>query len=414
MVILPTFPSNRCKSYLSEGCLVQQTNIGPPGAIRLGTWLRSVFEHCDRQRRACWRTLGAAGIGGPVTPFRRIYSAPGFILREYESKSTTGPVLLAVPAPIKNADVWDLAPWASAVRRCQQQDIRVYLVEWTPPTADQADFGLAQYADRFIDDCVGAIAARTGNDRVLLAGHSLGGTLTAIYAALHPHRVVGLLLLAAPLHFGPTIGSFASAATIASNFMALTIDGGNVPGSLLSGCSFAADPVTFGWARCLDWLCSPADAEAIQTNLRVERWALAETAIARRLFDEVVQLLYREDQLTRGQLRIGIRRVAPTMVRVPLLCVLDRQCRVVPPESVLPFYYAVGSRDKCLLWHSRETGLSFQHVGVLVGSDAHRRIWPCIVDWLQACWRAPARGPVSTTSDSRTEIGSAVSALNAL
>jgi polyhydroxyalkanoate synthase len=250
---------------------------------------------------------------------------------------------------------------------------------------------LSQYADRFIDDCVGTITARTGNDRVLLAGHSLGGTLAAVYAALHPHRVAALLLLAAPLHFGPTIGSFASAATIAANFMALTIDGGNVPGSLLSGCSFTADPVTFGWARWLDWLCCPADAEPIQTNLLVERWALAETPIARRLFDEVVQLLYREDRLTRGLLRIGPRRVTPKMVRAPLLCVLDRQCRVVPPESVLPFFHAVGSRDKRLLWHSHETGLSFQHVGVLVGSDAHGRLWPSVVRWLRAHWRPCAR-----------------------
>ena len=364
---------------------VRQT-VGSAGRMQADTWLRTAFEQCDRQRRACWSNLGAAGIGGSTTPFRQVYSAPGFVLREYESNAT-GPVLLAVPAPIKNADVWDLAPWASAVRRCMQANIRVYLIEWTPPTAEQADFGLSQYADRFIDDCVGAITSRTAEDSVLLAGHSLGGTLAAIYSALHPYRVAALLLLAAPLHFGPSIGSFASAASIASTFMALAIDGGNVPGSLLSGCSFAADPVTFGWSRWLDWLCCPADAQAIQTNLRVERWALAESPIARRLFDEVVQLLYREDRLTQGQLRIGIRRVAPRMVRAPVLCVLDRQCRVVPPEAVLPFYQAVGSADKRLLWHSREIGLGFQHVGVLVGAEAHGRLWKLIVDWLRSQWQ---------------------------
>jgi polyhydroxyalkanoate synthase len=169
--------------------------------------------------------------------------------------------------------------------------------------------------------------------------------------------------------------------------VALTVDDGNVPGSLLSVCSFAADPVTFGWSRWLDWLCCPFDAQAIQSNLRVERWTLAESPIARRLFDEVVQLLYREDQLTRGQLRVGVRRVAPEMVRSPVLCVIDRHCRVVPPKAVLPFYQAVGSANKRLLWHSRETGLDFQHVGVLIGRDAHRRLWPCIVEWLQTCWR---------------------------
>ena len=196
--------------------------------------------------------------------------------------------------------------------------------------------------------------------------------------------------------------------------MALTIDGGNVPGSLLSGCSFAADPVTFGWARGLDWVCCLANAQAIRTNLLVERWALAEAPIARRLFDEVVRLLYREDQLTRGRLRVGIRRVGPKMVRAPLLCVLDRPCRVVPPESVLPFYNAVGSEDKRLLWHSRETGLSFQHVGVLVGSQAHLRLWPSIVDWLHECWRARAPASVDGTIDRRRGTCLAAPGLNGL
>jgi polyhydroxyalkanoate synthase len=353
--------------------------------------LRTVFEQCDRQRRACWDALNTRGILGPETPYRRILAAPGFVLREYQSNCAAGPVLLAVPAPIKNADVWDLAPWASAVRRCQQRHIRVYLIEWTPPTAEQADFGLSHYADRFIDICVRAIAARTGNDRLLLAGHSLGGTLAATYAALHPDRVAALLLLAAPLHFGPTVGSFASASKIARKFMVYMVGGANVPGSLLSGCSFAADPVTFGWARCLDWLSCPADATAIETNLRIERWALAESPIAWRLFDEVVKFLYRENRFTRGKLRIGSRRAGPKMVRAPLLCVLDKHCRVVPPESVLPFYNAVRSSDKRLLWHLRETGLSFQHLGVLVGSRAHAQLWPEIIDWLHSCWRVRSR-----------------------
>ena len=247
-------------------------------SIELSMWLRNAFEQFDRQRRVCWQMLGTVGISGPATPYRYIYSAPGLALREYDGDRATGPVLLAVPAPIKNADIWDLAPWASAVRRCQQENIRVYLIEWTPPRNDQKDFGLSQYADQFIDDCVGTIAERTGHDRVLLAGHSLGGTLTAIYSALHPDRVAALVLLAAPLHFGPKIGSLTSAAAIASKLMTRMINGGNVPGSLLSGCSFAADPVTFGWARCLDSSC-PSDAQVIQTNLRVERWALAETPI---------------------------------------------------------------------------------------------------------------------------------------
>jgi polyhydroxyalkanoate synthase len=350
-------------------------------------WLASVFEQFDQQRRACRCLLGAWGIGGPATPSRVVLSSSGFVLREYEGGSRKSPVLLAIPAPIKNADVWNLAPWASVVQRCQQAHIRVYLIEWSPPRADQTHFGLSHYAHRAIDDCLTAITARTANRRVLLAGHSLGGTLTAIYAALHPERVAALVLLAAPLNFGPQIGAFAAASAIASTAATRIVEDGNVPGSMLSASSIAADPVTFGWERWLDWLCCPADLQSIHTNLRVERWALAETPVARHLFEEVVESLYRENRLMRGTLRCDGRRVAPEMVQAPLLCVVDRRCRVVPPQAVLPFVAAAGSSEKRILWHSRETGLCFQHVGVLVGAGAHRYLWPAILHWLQAQWR---------------------------
>jgi polyhydroxyalkanoate synthase len=69
-------------------------------------------------------------------------------------------------------------------------------------------------------------------------------------------------------------------------------------------------------------------------------------------------------------------------VTAPLVCVLDTRCRVVPPDAVLPFYQAAGSTDKTLLSYDGDVGVSLQHVGVLVGRNAHARLWPQIVRWI--------------------------------
>jgi polyhydroxyalkanoate synthase subunit PhaC len=50
------------------------------------------------------------------------------------------------------------------------------------------------------------LARETGQMRVVLAGHSLGGTLAAIFPSLHPERVRGLALLEAPTKFGRDAG----------------------------------------------------------------------------------------------------------------------------------------------------------------------------------------------------------------
>jgi polyhydroxyalkanoate synthase len=163
---------------------------------------------------------------------------------------------------------------------------------------------------------------------------------------------------------------------------------GNVPGSVLSGVSFVAAPATFGWARWLDWFSSLADYEAMQTHLRVERWACDEMPLAQRLVEEVVELLCREDRFMQGTLLVGGKWAVPERVQAPVLSLVDARCRLVPPEAVLPFLQAVRSADTKLLWYQGDTGVSLQHVGLLVGRQAHQQLWPEVMHWIHTHWKA--------------------------
>jgi polyhydroxyalkanoate synthase subunit PhaC len=118
-----------------------------------------------------------------------------------------------VPAPIKRAYIWDMLPRVSVVRRYLENHLQVYLIQWEPPSDTEKRFGLAEYADSLILRCLDAIRAETGQERVLAAGHSLGGTLAAIFSALHPEQIQALALLASPLHFGPDVGTFGTMIT---------------------------------------------------------------------------------------------------------------------------------------------------------------------------------------------------------
>jgi polyhydroxyalkanoate synthase len=116
----------------------------------------------------------------------------------------------------------------------------------------------------------------------------------------------------------------------------------------------------------------------------VERWTLDESALPQRLFEEVVEHLYREDRFLRGTLQIGDKYAKPDRVTAPLLSVVDRRCVIAPRAAVIPFHQAVRSTDKRLLWYDGDTGVAFQHVGMLVGRNAHQRLWPAIIRWVQA------------------------------
>jgi polyhydroxyalkanoate synthase len=340
-------------------------------------------EQMDRMRRVHGMWLDLAGFAPKETAFRILHTEPGIRLRCYGDLARDAPALLIVPAPIKRAYIWDLAPAVSVVRHCLAEGMRVYMVEWTLPDGTVNRFGLTEYADRLLAACVDAIEFDCGRGQVILAGHSLGGTLAAIFSCLHPERIRALVLLEAPLHFGGSAGKFAPLVGAVSDATFIGEAFGNVPGSFLNLMSVAAAPSEFHLQRCMDFSLSVQDRATFESYMRVERWMHDEFPLPGKLFTEVVEQLYREDRLMQGALDIAGRRVGPRDLDVPLLNVVDPRSGVIPPQSILPFHRAASGSPKKVLYYGGDVGVAIQHVGVLAGANAHRRLWPEIFGWLK-------------------------------
>ncbi|MBI2312715.1 MAG: alpha/beta hydrolase [Betaproteobacteria bacterium] len=338
------------------------------------------FEQMDRSRRLQGAMFDALGLGPVETPSRVVLSKPCVTLKAY-GDNAAGPAALLVPAPIKRAYIWDLAPELSAVRRCLDGGLRVYLAQWEAPGEEQQQLGLDDYCERLPLACVEAIERETGERSVFVLAHSLGGTLATLFAALHPERVRGLALFASPIRFGPGIGIFGQLVSAVHGTREFLDRGGNFPGSFLSMVSYLAAPETFGWERQADWIASLADPGAMRSHLLVQRWTLDEMPLARRFCEEVVEWLLRENRFMGNRLEIGGAKARPEDVQAPLFCVADRRCKVVPPEAVVPFYERAAG-DKRLLWYGGDTGVALQHVGMLVGESAHRSLWPDVLQWV--------------------------------
>jgi polyhydroxyalkanoate synthase len=317
-----------------------------------------VLGRLDQARRRTGQVLDAVGAGPRPTPSTILLDARGFRLHRFGEPAGGAPAVLLVPAPIKRWYIWDLAPDVSVVRRCLEHGLRVYLVEWTPATREESGFGLDDYAGGMLTDCIAAVADDSGQPRVRLVGHSLGGTLAAICAARRPDLVAALILLEAPLTFGAKAGAFAPVVALAPHAAWLATPQRPVPGSLLNLVTGVAAPVTFHVARYADLALSLPNPTALRTHVRVQRWTLDEFPLPGRLFEEVVERLYRRDELMAGTLSIGGRRVGPASLTAPTLSVINPLSRVIPPESIVPFHEAAASRTKRLLRYYGDVGVA--------------------------------------------------------
>ena len=340
----------------------------------------------DEARRAQGRVLDRLGFGPEPRPSRTVWRWRGWHLIAYQPPNRRQGAILIVPAPIKAAYIWDLTPGSSAVERLSSAGLQVYMVVWLRPEADDQSMGLAQYAGAALGECLATIRAETGQTQAFLAGHSLGGTLAAIFASLNPDRVRGLIELEAPMEFGS--GRMEAAVASGPPLSVIGASFGNVPGTFLNLASAYADPMSFGAQPWLDWLASSASAKSNRLHWQVRRWTLDETPMARRLFEEVGEMLYRENRFAHRRLRVAGRLADPRAIDMPILAVLDPRSRLVPPSSVEAYRSRTGSTDVQVLEYFGDAGVMLQHIGVLVGKNAHETIWPRIADWLQNAQRS--------------------------
>ena len=347
----------------------------------LDTLRMAHFAMTDRLRRAQGDTLDALGLGPRECAFQLISSAPHWRLRAYNGGPDGAPPLVMVPAPIKRPYIWDLTPSLSAVRYCLHRGFRVHLIEWTPPDS-KGGAGLDAYSGDAIAACVATISTQANGAMPFLMGHSLGGTLAAIYCALEPASVRGLVLLGAPLCFEQASSRFRDA--LVNLVPAELSETDVVAGSLLSQVSAAASPDTFLWSRWMDAALSLTDPTAMDIHARVERWTLDEVALPGKLVSEIVQWLYRENRFCRGALSVVGRTVGPASVRTPTLAIVNTADEVAPLASVAPFINNMPTKDARIIEYPGEIGVGLQHLGMLVGREAYARVWPQIITWLNA------------------------------
>ena len=342
-------------------------------------FIQSLFGMADILRRAQGNAVDAFGLGPRECAYRVAALGPYWQLRDYGGHEASYSLII-VAAPIKRPYIWDIAPAASVIGYCLRQGLRVYLLEWLPASRHSDNHGLRGCA-LAISDCIAKVSTEGQGTKPFLIGHSLGGTLAAIYAATAPTTIRGLVLLAVPLCFQPQQSQLRDA--LVSLVPPTLSDMDPFPGSLLSHVSALASPGTFIWSRMMDAALSLTDHYAMEMHARIERWTLDEIALPGKLAHQILEWLYRENRLCRGVLQIGETLAAPSNLSVPTLAIVNMADEVAPLASIKPFTDAMPRTNVRVIEYPGEVGVCLQHLGILVGRQARMTVWPDIISWLK-------------------------------
>ncbi|MFB6281750.1 MAG: PHA/PHB synthase family protein [Haloferacaceae archaeon] len=346
---------------------------------------RQAFERAteavERGRVAPDRIGTAVDVEVGTTPSEVVYRENKLELHRYDPEAVGaerehGTPLLIVYALINRPYILDLQPDRSVVRRLLEAGFVVYMIDWGEPSQLDTALGLDDYVNRYLVDCVDAVRRREGVDAVHLLGYCMGGTMSAMYAALHPETVRTLGLLAAGLCFDGDGGvlelwgdeAYYDPGTVAETF-------GNVPAEFLDVGFALMDPVENYVSKYVNLYENLDDEEFVETFARMERWLGDGIDVAGTVYREFLTEIYQENALYRNDLTVGGEDVDLGALDLPILQVVGEYDHLVPPEASTPFNDRVPSDDVTTM--AFPTG----HIGLSVSGSAHGELWPDVAAW---------------------------------
>jgi poly(3-hydroxyalkanoate) synthetase len=297
-------------------------------------------------------------------------------LRDFAVAPEGRVTLICAPFALHAASIADFAPGHSLVAALLGSGLaRVFVTDWRSADADMRFFSIDTYlADLnvLVDELGGSVD---------LVGLCQGGWMALVYAARFPAKVRKLVLAGAPIDIAAGDSGLSRAAheTSLAVFREL-VDLGH-------GRMLGRHALRFWGPACRE---TDAIQEALQSpepresgsfrklEARFSDWCASTVDLPGTFYLEVVERLFKENQLTEGRFTALGKTIDLADVQSPIFLLAARDDQVVPPPQVFAAEHLVGTP----VHQVRKVIAPCGHLALFMGFDALRNIWPPIARWL--------------------------------
>jgi len=308
-----------------------------------------------------------------TTPNRVALELATMHLRDCSRERSGQPVLVCAPYALHRALIADFAPGHSVVGSLQDGGIgRIYLTDWRSAKPDMRYLSIDSYLGD-LNVAVDEIGAP-----VDLVGLCQGGWLSLLYAARFPAKVRRLVLVGAPVD----LSIESSLSRLTRNAPDVVYDqlvargGGNVSGGEMLRL-WSKPPNRDDIAAALQRDLSDEDGAALLA--RFERWNAETLDLPGTYYLEIVNRIFRENQIAGGSFKALGRTVDLKDVKAPVFLLAGLDDDVVPAAQALATAGLLGTPPAFIAAASEPSN----HLGLFMGARTHAHAWPRIAEWLR-------------------------------
>ena len=329
--------------------------------------LPTLWERCQRVRKG-------------ISPSEVVYEEDRLKLLHYLSHDPPRyrTPLVFVYALVNRPYILDLKAGRSVVANFVHAGFDTYLVDWGIPTSADQHLTLDDYINGYLVNVLDFLRERTGESKANLLGYCMGGTMSAMFTALHPERVANLVLLAAPIDFASN-ESLLNVWTRPENFdVDKFVDAfGNCPPEFLQVTFQLLRPVGNLLEKPIQFYEHMHEEKFLDDFLTTETWLQDNIPVPGEVYRQFVKYLYQKNLLTGNRMPIGKRIVNLRDIHCPILNITAEKDDLVPCGQSTPFNELVSSQDRRSLTLSGSG-----HIGLAIGGRAQKEIWPQASRWL--------------------------------
>ena len=344
----------------------------------LGDLRREVQRSILRGRNGLRYVTGGTWAHVGQSPKETIWKRDKVEVWRYANQKVTQtlPIVL-VMSVVTRTYIFDLLPGDSMVERLTGAGFDVFLVDWGVPDEEESRNTLETYVDGYLPLAFDAVAAESGRPGLGVVGYCLGGNLSLLSLAGNLDLPVRrLALMATPVDFaamGLPVTLIREGRLDPESLIDHT---GNVPPGVILNSFRLRNPTAeiVQYANLLEQLWND---EYVRGYQALNRWIHDHIPFPGALARQMIDLLVRRNQMMRGYLHLGGRRVRLKDVRVPTLNVIAEKDDVVPVAAAEPVGRLLGASE------FEELRIPAGHVALVTGRHGHGRTIPGLIDWFQ-------------------------------
>ena len=326
----------------------------------------------------------SGGAGDDCTPQEPKGATPSKIalelhavrLHDFTVAQSGVPTLLCTPLALHGAAIADLAAGHSLVAALRSAGIgRLFMTDWRSASADMRFLGIDEYLADFnvLVDRVGGL--------VDLIGLCQGGWLSLVYAGRFPAKVRKLVMAGAPVDIAARQSRLSAMAEATPLFMfqSLVNSGdGRVIGRDLAK-FWGNDTDANGVRDSLQTVQPVGSSEFTQLEAIFKNWNSWTIDLPGTYYLEVIEKLYRRNELASGGLVALGQKIDLSRLRLPIYLLAGSADEVVAPEQLLAVERLVGTQPE----YVRHEIAPCNHLGLFMGKRTLEEYWPRIVRWMK-------------------------------